>query len=223
MNRPRYMDEENVVPFLDLEELEKEEKNPHRVKMKVFKMILAKCHDKIRRTNKTTLVIIGYPGYELDEVNYYLVNQLKQNGLTVKRISPQNIFISWRPNRVDYEQYHRQADKLVAKPNIYKVSVSPLADDPGVTMPPGSKHPHVRKKHVEEEPSPVALLQYDQQFDDMVPVNSKRVNDEQAPPNLHDEPRRRSRASIINPAGSNYKAPTYAHRYNKPTLEPNRY
>ena len=50
-------------------------------------MILAKCHDKIRKINKTThfrectydipWFIPGYPGYDLEHANKFLINHLR--------------------------------------------------------------------------------------------------------------------------------------------------
>lgn len=228
------MHEDNVTPFLDITQLKKEEKNPDRVQKKVKKMILAKCHAKIEWTNKKTefrecffdipFYMVGYPGYDLEDINHYLVKQLTLNGLYAERISPQRVYVSWKPEDLDYDQFETQSQKITPKPNIYKIGVSPLANDPAMMsmLHPGDKHPHVLpEKPVDAPPSPVMMLKYDDHFDDLVPVNSKRVSEMYPELSMtqnrrdsdYDHRRERDRDHSIRKT-DHRRAPDYADRYN---------
>ena len=187
MSTDHIYEDDRIIPFLDLEQLKNEEKKPYRIQKKIYKMILSKCHDKIRKLNRTTeyreckyeipWFIYGYPGYDLEHVNRYLIHQLSLNGMYAERINPGMIYISWKQEDIDKRQFRIQSQKMTNKPNLYKVGISPLADDPSFPAThPGSKKPRIIKSSPEDADNPVTMLKYDDRFDDLVPVNTKKVS-----------------------------------------------
>lgn len=195
--------EENKTPFLDLDELERESYNPDKTQKYIFKLILKKCHDRIRKKNKENsnkfcyfdipLIIPGYPSYKLDAVNHFIITQLSLNGLYAEQINPQRIYISWNPNDINKDLYYDRAEFAVQQNNIYKIKHSPLETDeidrendidkrkPRII----TEYPKLQtnnkfknKRNFEKyDEVPVTLLQYDGLMDDMIPVNPKKVDD----------------------------------------------
>lgn len=195
--------EDNMTPFLDLDELERESYNPNKSKKFVFKLILKKCHDRIRKINKENdnkacyfdipLMMLGYPRYDMEMVNYFLITQLTQNGLYAERINSQKIYISWSQQHVNQDLYHERSQKAVQKNNIYKIKHSPLEDElqntkeekertrPRIIKESQSSLPINKKNknkcdYERNDGIPVTLLQYDGSVDDMIPINTKKYN-----------------------------------------------
>lgn len=167
---------ENTTPFLNLEELRKEERSSVRTKKQIYKLILAKCHEKIKRTNSTTdnrecyyeipIFLPGYPVYSTEEAKAFVLNELSLNGLDSSDLGVNRIYISWHPKRVNHQVYQQRAVKLRPKPNIYKVEVSPSSKTPS----------RKRNGKISNTESPkVSMLQYDHNLEDMIPVNTKKI------------------------------------------------
>lgn len=172
----RIYDDQKVVPFLDLDELKLEERSTTKTQIKICKIILAKCHEMIKRKNRESelkqcvyeipLLVPGYPGYNFDVVQQYLLYNLSYNGLYVQGIGQNKIFISWQDNHINRQIYEHTSQKVTQKHNIYKVTESPI------------KH-EMKKKHRhnkdEEAPSSVSMMQYNQKLPDLIPVNTKKA------------------------------------------------
>lgn len=181
---------EDTVPFLDLEELRKEERSSERTSIQIYKLILAKSHEKIRRTNKTSdhrmcyydipHFLPGYPVFDINAAKTYVAQQLYRNGIYVEDAGPSRLFLSWRPSDVNLAAYHYQSQKRIQKDNVYKIEVSPLDernnsnatyDKPKINRSSKSS----KKSAMTEEDIPVKMIQYDSSVADMVPVNAKKV------------------------------------------------
>lgn len=188
IDRFGYWNEDNVVkenatPFLNLEELKKEERSSEKTARKIQKLILAKCHQKIRRTNRTTeyrecyydipSFIPGYPVYDTIAAKNYVGLELIKNGLYVEDLGPSRIYISWKNSDINHHNYQAQAEKMVNKPNVYKIAVSPV--DVRSAQKRTTPKIYSDSNKTGEEPQ-VSMLQYDNQLGDMIPVNSKKVN-----------------------------------------------
>tara|TARA_R100001163_G_scaffold65832_1_gene65439 strand:- start:6904 stop:7824 length:921 start_codon:yes stop_codon:yes gene_type:complete len=169
----------NTTPFLNLDELRKEERSSAKTANQIYKLILAKCHQKIRRTNSTTdsrrcyydipSFIPGYPVYNVPYAKNYVIQQLLNNGLYVENIGQSRIYISWHPDDINHYAYQERSDQMVSKPNLYKIGVSPVDERSG-----SKSKPKIMTKSAEE--NGVTMLQYDTTIDDLVPVNSKKVD-----------------------------------------------
>jgi hypothetical protein len=184
----RLFDDPNVIPFLDLDQLKKEERNTFNTQKKIFKLILSRCHDRIKKRNRDTdlrecyyevpIMLPGYPGYNLNEVCRFIVVSLGQNGLKAQVVDTGKIYISWKPQDINRRQYETRVDAITPKPNLYKVGVSPMADQYDQEM--ESNRPrkpvyHKKSKNSEDEPQTVSMLQYDDKLPDLIPVNRRKA------------------------------------------------
>lgn len=190
------MVQDYTTPFLDLDNLKKEERNSDKTKLRMYKIILAKCHEKIKRTNRRTehrqcyfdipFFLPGYPVYDVSLAKQYVMNQLMLNGLFVKDVATHRIYIAWRDDYVNRQQYLSQLNKVMPKPNIYKLAVSPLDERQRNTEEETEEaHTNNKPKIIRSAPrkvgknkyqeSNVSMLQWDDRIADMVPVNSHKA------------------------------------------------
>ena len=91
---------------IDLDDLY-EKKREHDLKnLEVFNKILARAHSKIKIASRQNLniqfttfivpeVMIGIPKYDNGMCIAYIIDKLKKNGLNIKYIHPNMLFISW--------------------------------------------------------------------------------------------------------------------------------
>lgn len=175
MNHRMY-DDQKIVPFLDLDELKLEERSTTKTQVKICKIILAKCHETIKRKNRESelkqcvyeipILIPGYPGYNFDVVQRYILDNLSQNGLYVSPIGNNKVFVSWQDNHINRQIYEYTAQKVTQKYNIYKVTESPIKNE---------AKKRNKNKPDEDVPSSVSMMQYDQRLPDLIPVNTKKA------------------------------------------------
>ena len=73
-------------------------------KMKIYKLVLAKCHHRIKITAKqassSCIYIIpeflyGVPKYDIRPCAEYIIYKLTKNGLTVRYTHPNFLYIDW--------------------------------------------------------------------------------------------------------------------------------
>lgn len=192
---------EATIPFLNLDELRKEERSSDKNAKQIYKLILAKCHQKIRRTNKTTdyrmcyyeipHFIPGYPVFDVEAACNFVYHQLLGNGLYVEPVGPSRLYISWKEQDINRDVYDYRSQKMVNKPNLYKVGVSPVDErdedrkQSGIPRIIGTN-----KKGAIQEDERVSMLQYDSSIPDMVPVNAKKVNKYRDDSSRYDDGRR---------------------------------
>ena len=181
---------EATIPFLNIDELRKEERSTDKNAKQIYKLILAKCHQKIRRTNKTTdyrmcyyeipHFIPGYPVFDVEAARNFVYHQLLGNGLHVEPAGPSRLYISWDEQDVNRDVYEYRSQKMVNKPNLYKVGVSPVDEREENRKQNGTpriiSNRSTKKKGVAEQDERVSMLQYDSSIADMVPVNARKVN-----------------------------------------------
>jgi hypothetical protein len=184
---------EDTIPFLDLDELRKEERSSEKTSIQIFKLILAKSHEKIKRTNKTSdqrmcyydipHFLPGYPVFDVEAAKMYVAEQLHRNGIYVEDAGPSKIFLSWRPTDINLAAYEFQSQKRIQKNDVYKISISPLdqRNSPDSSMKPkiirgSNSKPKKGSKSVTLDDESVSMMQYDKNLADLVPVNAKKVS-----------------------------------------------
>ena len=89
----------------------KEEKDKKRIK--VYEVILKKCHQRIIKcaSHEEDMYIyqvpefkFGVPIYNLNSCMVYIIYKLRDNGFLVKYIYPNYIFISWKKSEAERER-----------------------------------------------------------------------------------------------------------------------
>lgn len=92
-----------MIPNIDSLYNEKNVKN--NSKIEIFKVVLAKCVEKIMYTNRSTdktfvifevpKIMIGYPSYDMNVCSVYLMNKLMKKNYKVSFIEPFYLYIDW--------------------------------------------------------------------------------------------------------------------------------
>ena len=183
------MIQEYTTPFLDLDALKTEERSSEATKKKIYKLILAKCHEKIKRMNRKTnnrecwydipFFLPGYPVYDVGLAKEYVMYQLSLNGIYVKDVGGNRVYIAWREDYINHNQYLQRLNNVTPKPNIYKVSVSPIDQRQSQEQEQASKRrPKIFLETDEkQQETNVSMLQYDDRLVDMIPVNAKKAGE----------------------------------------------
>lgn len=115
--------------LLNLEELSIPHDKAEENKMKIYEKILRSCHNKIKKYNtefkkqeclfQPPVFIIGLPPYNYVELIDYLVHSLRINGLRAEwLLNRKAIYISWKKNDVDINQYYSQFTTLMFGGNV---------------------------------------------------------------------------------------------------------
>lgn len=179
-NDHRICDE--TTPFLNLDKLREEERSTEKTRTKIYKLILSKCHSKIRKVNNKTdqrecffdipIFIPGYPVYSVLEAKAFVLSKLNHNGIYANDVGENRIYISWKPNDVNYDQYKVTSEKMMPRNNVYKVGISPL-DTRHQQKP---KEQRKAKIWPEDGDNKVSMFQYDVRLGDMIPVNTKKMS-----------------------------------------------
>ena len=85
--------------------LHKEKSSQENSKNDIYSIVLNKCIDKIKYTNKHTdqtyivfdvpNILIGYPSYNFKSCILFLINQLSKHGYMIEFIQPCQLYIDW--------------------------------------------------------------------------------------------------------------------------------
>lgn len=179
---------EETTPFLNLDQLKKEERSLDKTRNKIYKLLLAKCHAKIKRTNQTTefrecffeipIFLPGFPVYSVLDAKEFIINQLNLNGVLAADYGENKIYISWKIEDLNYNQYKTYSEKMVPKNNVYKVGVSPLDTRPTPIYPKSNYNNNNRSRNKSKiigEEGKVSMFQYDERYQDLIPVNTEKL------------------------------------------------
>ena len=93
--------------------LHKEKSSQENSKNHIYSIVLNKCIDKIKYTNKHTdqtyivfdvpNILIGYPSYNFKSCILFLINQLSKHGYMIEFIQPCQLYIDWaQKNNIIY-------------------------------------------------------------------------------------------------------------------------
>ena len=105
---------------LNIKELYDSSKKKELAKFETFDKIVLRAHNRIKLyadNNKLAClynipnIIIGYPLFDRDELQNYLISSLKKNGLIIKEYPNYWIYISWDFNKVPKKQKKITNDK----------------------------------------------------------------------------------------------------------------
>lgn len=97
--------------------LHKEKSNQENSKNDIYSIVLNKCIDKIKYTNKHTdqtyivfdvpNILIGYPSYNFKSCILFLMNQLSKHGYMIEFINPCHLYIDWgQKNNIVYNGHN---------------------------------------------------------------------------------------------------------------------
>lgn len=85
--------------------LHKEKSSQENSKNDIYSIVLNKCIDKIKYTNKhadqtyiifdVPNILIGYPSYNFKSCILFLINQLSKHGYMIEFIQPCQLYIDW--------------------------------------------------------------------------------------------------------------------------------
>jgi len=175
------------MSFLDIGELYQPLKKERHEKLKTFQKILGMCHLKIKtvahqsREQECLLdipnFIPGTPPYDLKELIMYLKDQLSKNGLLVIVTPPNHIYVSWKPNDIDYAQYqqrlseHRHLQQLREQEVLAKQKEKREAIERELK----EFQTPSKGKGGREGLNHVAMIGYNDEIDDLVPVNRHKL------------------------------------------------
>lgn len=163
--------------ILNLDELNVRHEKTEEMRRKIFEEILKNCHNKIIKYNtefkkyecifQPPVFIIGRPPYNYIDLVSYLITSLIKNGLRAEWLpQKQAVYISWKKNDVDMNQYHAQTTQAISNhvndQSFAIFSVRQTEPD----------KPRRKKKNAEAPPPQhVAMLEYRPGVKDYVPIN----------------------------------------------------
>ena len=109
------------MSLLNLDDLYKDQAKRKSGNNKVYEEILKLCHRRIKTVNTKLKLyecnytipsyVFGFPAYNVADVNRYLMTRLRKNGLLVWYLNENTIYISWKPEEIDYERYQKSLKK----------------------------------------------------------------------------------------------------------------
>jgi hypothetical protein len=165
------------MSLLNLEELYKKQEHRHAKNRKVFEVILERCHKYIKNVNRQlnllecyyTIpnIVFGYPPFKLEDAVKYVMSRLSRNGLLVLQTQPDMIYISWDPDNIDYEKYMKNRESLVSDEDNINIGIVPISSE----MLPGNTN----TKKGKAKRVPTKKIEIDNEFQDMIPVNEKKI------------------------------------------------
>ena len=94
------------TPFINIDELHKNQQDKLRKRYEIYEKILIRCHNKIKNTAnhpdnmgfcffEIPRYVYGTPLFDSKSCIVYMVNSLVKNGLDVRYTHPNLLFISW--------------------------------------------------------------------------------------------------------------------------------
>ena len=108
----------------------------------------------------------------------FIINQLNLNGVLAADYGENKIYISWKIEDLNYNQYKTYSEKMVPKNNVYKVGVSPLDTRPTPIYPKSNYNNNNRSRNKSKiigEEGKVSMFQYDERYQDLIPVNTEKL------------------------------------------------
>ena len=133
MNNIVLLNEEHVdTPKINLDELYDYKKQCDKNTLRSYNIVLQRIHTRIKMTSRQKNneqfcwfvipeVMIGVPKYDVASCIAYVIDQLKQNGFSIKYTHPNLIFISWKywvPDYVRNEIKKKTGTKIDGNGNI---------------------------------------------------------------------------------------------------------
>jgi len=105
----------NQIP--SIHSLHQEKSNQENSKNDIYNIVLSKCIDKIKSTNKHTdqtyivfdvpNILIGYPSYNFKSCILFLMTQLSRHGYIIEFMEPCFLYIDWgQKNNLVYNHTH---------------------------------------------------------------------------------------------------------------------
>jgi len=179
--------------FLNIGDLYKPLQKEQHEKFKTFGKILEMCHAKIKTAayhgrDQECLIdvphfIPGTPPYCLSELIIYLENQLSKNGFMVIKTPPNHLYISWKPTDIDYTRYrqslseHQRLQEMIERKRIEKENAKRQQIEKELKEYDESPRSSGRKKPTKNSGNlnHVAMVGYDEQIDDLIPVNRHKL------------------------------------------------
>ena len=177
------------MSLLNLEDLYYDQEKRTKNNNKVYDVIVNQCHRKIQKVNsklklfecyyQIPRIIHGYPLFDMERANAYLRKRLTKNGLLVYYLDERTLYLSWKPEDIDYERYQKSLERETDKT---KYQVKPV-NQQGIPTLTSYNHNKTAKqgtgKAVTRESlsndGKVAMIQYDPMFDDIIPVNTNKI------------------------------------------------
>lgn len=133
MNNIILLNEEHTdTPKINLDELYEYKKQCDKNTLRSYNIVLQRIHTRIKMTSRQKNneqfcwfvipeVMIGVPKYDVASCIAYVIDQLKQNGFSIKYTHPNLIFISWKywvPDYVRNEIKKQTGTKIDGNGNI---------------------------------------------------------------------------------------------------------
>lgn len=174
--------------LLNLDELNVRHEKSEENRTKLFDEILKRCHNKVKKYNtefkktdclfEPPVFIIGKPPYNYIELVDYIIRSLRSNGLRTEWLqSKKAIYISWKKDDVDIEQYQSRFTNASNASNA-SGSVHDTSQNFSIMSVKQSEVPKSnRKKKTDNKPiqQHVAKLEYLPGVVDYVPINIKAL------------------------------------------------
>lgn len=165
--------------LLDLDELNVRHELSSNNRSRLFDDILRQCHNKIRKHNNQFKrqecffapppFAIGKPPYNYIDLVNYLMASLRKNGLKVEWIPQKNVlYLSWKPVDVNLDQYHSHFSQTVYQDDIRFLKINNANQSDTIV---GKK----RKKNEKPIIQHVAMVEYDNNAKDIIPINIKAL------------------------------------------------
>ena len=168
--------------LLDLDELNVRHERSKSNRTQLFEDILKSCHNKIKKYNKEFKkqeclfipppFIIGKPPYNYGDLVCYLIESLTKNGIKTEWLpDKQALYVSWKPDDVDHNQYQSHFTNTVYQNDSDQIKLM-IHQRPSVQQPPSKSKP---KKDAKPLIRHVAMLDYGRQggIKDLIPINTK--------------------------------------------------
>lgn len=134
MNNIVLLSESDTIntPKLNLDELYKYKQQCDHNTLRSYNIVLQRIHKRIKTTSRqknneqfcwfvVPEVMIGVPKYDVGACIAYIIDQLKENGFSIKYTHPNLIFISWKnwvPDYVRNEIKKKTGNKIDGNGNI---------------------------------------------------------------------------------------------------------
>jgi hypothetical protein len=169
-----------MADFINLDDLYAPHIHRDQTKYKFYNEVLQRCLKKIKKTNddlkelecyySIPKFIIGGPLYDFNDIKAYIMYKLDNNGLKVTDVSPDRIHISWKPQDINRYKYEKNMKKkMKAIEEKYNVAESK-------TVTKTIKNKKNANDNAMSNETEVGVMQYNSLYNDMVPVNPKKMN-----------------------------------------------
>ena|SRR3989338_11165628 len=173
--------------FLDIMDLYQPLQKDREEMLKIYNQLLQSCHWQIRNVSQNRQqdcvisvphFVAGAPPFDFGKVMTYLIQQLSRNGLLVVPVTDDQLYISWKPEDINYQRYRASREEHQRYLQMEETQRLKQERERRALIETELKEydePVRKNRKINSGLDHVAMIEFDEHVNDLIPVNRHKL------------------------------------------------